>query len=222
MFKKSLAIIFGILIFAHSLPVSANDNNVLWGIKANVDAELPGNFKGEHNSEKLFYPGAGFSIGMVSNVYLGKNFYFEPGISFYYSNYKYDLVIMQENENVNNPKIIKYGLELPLTFGYEFNFSEKFEMCLFTGPQLRYALGGDVDIRQKDVKEEYGALLLWDSYKRFDCSWKIGVGFPINRLMLSIEADLGLINLYKTSELTGKSNMSFRENRVGVGLTYYF
>lgn len=89
-------------------------------------------------------------------------------------------------------------------------------MDVFTGPQLRYALGGEMVIKDQEIKEEFGATVdLWEIQRRLDCSWKIGIGFPMNQFTLSFEADLGITNLLK-------HEISFRENRVGLGLAYYF
>ena len=89
-------------------------------------------------------------------------------------------------------------------------------MDVFTGPQLRYALGGETVIKDEKVKEDVGDFFdLWSIQRRFDCSWKLGIGFPVKDIFVSVEADFGLTNLLK-------EHMSFRENRLGLGLTYYF
>ena len=165
----------------------------------------------------MYNPGAGFTIGGISNIYLGKNFYFEPGVSFFYSQYRCDYSIGTDLVNmIKNPKIYKLGIEVPLVFGYTIDFSKKFSMDIFTGPQLRYALGGEMVIKDQEIKEDFGDTVdLWEIQRRFDCSWKIGIGFPMNQFTLSLEADLGITNLLK-------HEISFRENRVGLGLAYYF
>lgn len=210
--------VIGIILCCFPLGIKANENNkVLWGLKATVDVEIPGKWRYENNGVKMYKPGAGFTLGGVSNIYLGKNFYFEPGVSFFYSQYRWDLKIGVEGlfDNVNYPKLYKLGLEMPLVFGYTIDFSDKFAMDVFTGPQLRYALGGKTVIN-KEINEFIGDTLdLWNVQRRFDCSWKIGIGFPLNQFTLSFEADLGITNLLK-------HEISYRENRVGLGLAYYF
>ena len=210
--------IISIVLCCFYLNIKANENNkVLWGLKATVDVEIPGKWHGENSSVTMYKPGTGFTIGGVSNIYLGKNFYFEPGVSFFYSQYRYDLKIGVDGlfDYVNNPKLYKLGLEVPLILGYTIDFSDKFVMDVFTGPQLRYALGGKTEIK-KEINEFIGDTLdLWNVQRKFDCSWKIGIGFPMNQFTLSLEADLGITNLLK-------HEISFRENRVGLGLSYYF
>ena len=210
--------VIGIVLCCFHISIKANENNkVLWGLKATVDVEIPGKWRWENSSVTMYKPGAGFTIGGVSNIYLGKNFYFEPGVSFFYSQYRCDYSIGTDLVNmIKNPKIYKLGIEVPVIFGYTIDFSEKFAMDVFTGPQLRYALGGEMVIKDQEIKEDFGDTVdLWEIQRRFDCSWKIGIGFPMNKFTLSLEADIGITNLLK-------HEISFRENRIGLGITYYF
>ena len=89
-------------------------------------------------------------------------------------------------------------------------------MNVFTGPQVRYAFAGGTSFKNKEIAEEADEYVnLWNVQRRFDLSWKVGVGMPVNNFQISLEADLGITDLLK-------NDMSFRENRVGVGVTYYF
>ena len=210
-----LMIAFGIF----KMPAE-NVDRVLWGIKATVDAELPGKWHGDHASFTMYRPGVGFSIGGVSNIWLGKYFYFEPGVSLYYSQYRFIDLIIEEymKGHESDPKLYKWGVEVPLTIGYEIGISKKFSMTVFTGPVLRYAFKGDIVIKNKDlIKDFEHEFTPWDfaGQRRFDCEWKVGIGFPVHDFTLSLEADLGITDLQK-------NDVSFRENRLGLGLTYYF
>lgn len=217
--KYKIGAIITALVLCCFCPRAAaqNDNDVIWGLKAAVDIELPGKWHGKNISVPMYSAGSGFQIGGVSNIYLGRGFYFEPGLSLFYTQYCYkDLVIMgAESEPVGkDPKLYKWGVELPLVFGYTFDFTERFSLNVYTGPQLRYAFAGK--IVTKGIPDELtGDFDLWAGQRRFDCSWKIGVGFPINNINFAIEADLGVTDLHK-------GQVSFREHRLGAALTYYF
>lgn len=197
-----------------------NDDLVIWGLKASVDAELPGKWHRDGGSVNMYSRGYGFTIGGVSNIYLGNNFYFEPALAISYSQYRYkDLLISDsEGEFVEaNPKIYKWGIQVPLVIGYSIGLSNQYSLNVFTGPQIRYSFVGDITFRDKDKevqKDAYEYINLYDGQRRFDLSWKIGVGLPVNNFMISLEADLGITDLLK-------NNFSFRENRVGIGVTYY-
>lgn len=198
-----------------------SEKAVLWGLKAAVDVELPGKWHGEHATVPMYKAGSGFQIGGVSNIYLGRNFYFEPGVSLFYSQYRYKDLLLTGNDGQwveNDPKIYKWGVEVPLVVGYTFGITEYFSMNVFTGPQLRYAFAGEIVIKDPGIQEDlknYSDLWGINGQHRFDCSWKIGVGFPINNFNFAIEADLGITDLLKGA-------MKFRENRLGAALTYYF
>ncbi|MDE5869476.1 MAG: PorT family protein, partial [Muribaculaceae bacterium] len=195
------------------------NDNILWGIKVSVGAELPSKWYLDGDGVSMYRPGVGVTIGSVCNIYLGKNFYFEPGISLFHTHYKYkDLVFTNATGEIKetDPQIIKWGIQIPFVVGYDINCSDKFAMNVFTGPQIRYAFSGEIKFKNKEIQEEASEFVnLWNGQRRFDLSWKIGVGFPVSSLLLSIEADLGITDLLK-------SNLSFRENRVGIGATYFF
>lgn len=221
MVRKSLILLSGLLCTSLTYG-KINDKRVNWGLKATVDAELPTKWHGEHNDIKMFNNGVGFTIGAISNISIAKNFYFEPGISFFLSQYRYDLIVADGKDKTENPMLSKYGIEIPTLFGYTIDFNDMIGLHIFTGPQIRYAFTGKVGLNSEEQKEENENLLLWDSNRRFDFSWKIGIGLPIQHFMISVEADFGITNLYKKGALTGHTNWNYRENRVGAGITYYF
>ena len=197
----------------------AQDNSVICGIKASVDAELPSKWHRDGGAVTMYRPGYGFTVGGVSNIYLGKNFYFEPGISLAYSQYRYKDIAFSDSDGVireTDPKIYKWSLQIPLVVGYTIDLSDEYSLNVFTGPQVRYAFAGGISFKNKEIAEEADEYVnLWNGQRRFDLSWKVGVGVPINNFQISLEADLGITDLLK-------NDMSFRENRVGIGVTYYF
>lgn len=116
------------------------------------------------------------------------------------------------------PRIYKLGLRIPFNFGYYININEKWGLNVFTGPQLNYAFFGRAEY---DEGVEYDGVITPHIFKgengqnRFELGWKIGVGFPVEHFLISLEADLGITNLMK-------NKTTFRENRVGLGISYYF
>lgn len=216
--KKFLTAILTMMMMCGVCGRSYAETNtaILWGIKASVDAELPGKWRGERVSHTMFHPGYGFNIGAVANIYIARNFYFEPGISLFHSDYKYkDLIILGDPNTgesaATDPHVNKWGIQVPLMFGYSFTFP----MNVYTGPQIRYAFAGEIDVERDKITGVETEFDLWRGQRRFDLSWKIGVGFPVNNFNIAFEADIGITDLMK-------GDMSFRENRVGLAVTYYF
>lgn len=222
MMMERKIVAYMVMLLAWCFPGSMwaqNTNDPVWGLKVAVDAELPGKWHGDNVSWKMYSPGYGLTVGGVCDIDLGRNFFFEPGATLAYSQYKYkDLTILGDGNGVGvetNPKVCKWAVQMPLLFGYMFDFLGCEEMKIFTGPQLRYAFYGKIvaDDENFDMFTD-----LWggpNGQRRFDCSWKIGVGIPMENLSISLEADFGITNLLK-------GDMRFRENRIGLGLTYYF
>lgn len=197
------------------------NKTVIWGLKANLNAELPSKWRNAKISEKMFNSGFGASIGGLANVYLGKNFYFEPELSLFYEEYSYDIVmaVAPNSPSVNaGPTVNKLGLRLPLVFGYFIDISEKWGLDVFTGPQLSYAFHGWCSSENKAALEDTDVLKIFSgqyAQRRFDMGWKIGVGFPVNQFLISLEGDIGITNQLRHT-------WTMRENRVSLGITYYF
>ena len=198
------------------------ENHVEWGMKLALEGELPGKWKNEMASVTMFKPGIGVNIGGVAHIHIGRKFYFEPSLSLFNSSYKYkDLIISNADDSVteSDPKLTKWGVQLPLVIGYEIDFSDRFGLTIFTGPQMRFAFAGKIDIKNKTLKEDFGNYFdLWgiNGQRRFDLSWKVGGGvpIPIRDCVFTLEADFGITDLLK-------DGMSFRENRIGLGFTKY-
>lgn len=217
--KKKIIIAMMGLTFGGLFHHASAGERVDWGLKLAMDAELPGKWKGDQVGVTMYRPGYGVNIGAVANIVLPKGFYFEPGVSIFYSCYRYkDLVITDADGSVSesDPKQTKWGIQIPLLIGYEIDISDRFGLDVYTGPQMRYAFAGNIAINSKALKEELAdSFNLWEMQRRFDFSWKIGIGLPLkNNCVLSLEADLGLTDLLK-------NDMTFRENRIGIGFTKF-
>lgn len=196
--------------------------NVIWGIKGNIGAELPhSNLTVDGDRKRMFNSGFGASIGGLANIYLGKNFYFEPELALFYEGYSYNNVraVAPNSPSVNvGPDIHKLGLRLPLVFGYFINISDTWGLDVFTGPEFNYAFYGNATSQNEEVKDNYDLMHVFKgdfAQNRFDMEWKVGIGFPVSNFLISLEADLGITDLMKGSR-------SLRDNRVSLGITYYF
>lgn len=197
-----------------------DDTRPMWGVKASFDINIPGKFHGDAGSVTMFRHGFGGALGAVYNIYLGHNFYLEPGASLFYDTYSYKGVVFGSYEGVpgeTDPAVYKFGVRIPVVVGYSFNVAERFSMSVFTGPELSYALAGDIKIKDR-AELDLNDLHLFGkngTQRRADCAWKVGAGFPVDGWFVSVEGAFGLINL-------NRSGMTFRENRCTISLTRYF
>lgn len=216
MIRKLIFSSIAILMGSATVLAADSEKDSYFGIKAGFDVNIPGKWHYDDGSVKMYRNGYGFNIGGVYNAWLGKGFYLEPGISLYYDSYSvYEVYTSDGLQSDKDPSLYKVGLRIPVVAGYEFSITDKYSMTIFTGPELNYSFSGKYKVEDKEL---WGDLVdsLFDSNRRIDCAWKVGVGFPVNNFTLSFEGDIGMTNLMKSS------NIKFRENRFTIGLAYYF
>ncbi|MCM1349337.1 MAG: PorT family protein [Firmicutes bacterium] len=219
---KRIAAFIVVAVMINVLPAAAQSNDVdnkpMFGLKAGIDVDIPGKWHNPSGSIKMYRPGFGFNLGGVCNVYLGKGFYLEPGVSLYYDTYSTDnFSVTGPNGEIyeSDPRVWKMGARVPVVVGYVLDIGERFSMSIFTGPEVNYSFAGDYSIKNKEAME-MEEMDLFAGQRRLDCAWKVGVGFPVGSMMVSAEVAIGLTDLMKNPDL------SFRENRATLGLTYYF
>ncbi|MDE6335055.1 MAG: hypothetical protein K2L34_00660 [Muribaculaceae bacterium] len=221
--RFQLLITIVVLLCGMSGVVRAEDTDTrpMWGVKAAVDLNLPGKWRSDDYSIKMYRHGFGVNVGVVCNVYLGKDFYFEPGVSLFYDTYSYyKFVVSGEGGNIveSDPSLYKVGLRVPVIFGRMFDFSEKFAMTVFTGPEISYAFAGGINAKNKEIFGEGGLKLFGKEHgcqRRVDCAWKAGIGFPTGDWYVSLDVAFGLTDMLK-------GDISFYENRCSLGVTRYF
>lgn len=189
----------------------------IFGIKVQADCNLPGKWHYDSGSVKMYRHGWGASVGGVCNIYLGRGFYLEPGVSLYFDKYSYyNLLATDDSGQIvqTDPSLHKFGIRIPVVVGYNIPVSQRFNLCVFTGPELNYAFAGDIDLN--DMDKEGMPNSPFDYQRRVDCAWQIGIGVPARNFLFSITGSIGMTDLVKSE------GVSFRENRLSVGLTYYF
>lgn len=205
------------LLCAGAAYAADTEKNSYFGVKAGFDVNFPTDWHNPSGSIKMFKKGYGFNIGGVYNAWLGKGFYLEPGVSLFYDSYSYDDLFSDAGNGIadQDPSLYKVGIRIPVVAGYEIGISENFSMNVFTGPELNYSFAGKYRFHNReawgDIEDN-----LFNTQRRIDCAWKVGVGFPFNNFMLSVEGEFGLTDLLKNPDI------SFRENRLTIGATYYF
>lgn len=194
---------------------------VAWGVRASFDINIPGKWNVADKSIKMFRPGCGATVGAVCSIPWTNGFYLEPGVSLYYDTYSYDDLIISDVSGSpveTDPGVHKFGVRVPIVLGYDFTIADSFRMTVFTGPEFNCGLVGKVKTKHKD---KLGPDFPDDIYSgknaqhRFDFAWKIGVGFPVSNFQVGVDAEIGVSDLMP-------GDVSFRENRVNVYLTYYF
>ena len=195
------------------------DTKPMWGIKAAFDVNFPGKWHAGESKIDVYRHGFGGAVGAVYNIYVGHNFYVEPGLSLFYDTYSYDDFYIDQVKSID-PTVYMLGLRVPVVAGYSFGITDRFDMSVYTGPEVSYVLKGGIrgkylDSNNEDIGEALNPYAKHGMHRRFDCAWKIGLAFPTEYVTLNIDVAIGITDICK-------NDISMRENRVSIGLAHYF
>lgn len=208
--------------------VNNPSNHPFWGIRASLDVSCPTDvtykYGGFKQTESVFKNGVGFSVGAIYHLPIVANFYFEPGLSFFYNTWANDLgeLDKEDRDFIKNNSYRQTGLRIPLNLGYHFDFTDDIiKIFVFTGPQLQVGFSCDQYVTAKVGNLEYHeAPSMYsgsDGFNRFNASWNVGLGFTYENLYLGIIGSLEMTNMIRSDEdITG------RMNTVGIALGYNF
>lgn len=235
---KKLVLLLGAVIAACSLSVKAQDisfdsdnNSPFLGVRLGLDISCPTNLKmsnlggtGSSLSIPLFENGAGFDLGVVYNIPLWKNLYFEPGLSIYYNTMGSDVTTMDDPETGSpeelSASVRRFGFRIPFQVGYRVDFSQ-FSLSAFTGPVLSAGIVGRSHatlkydgMKESESENAYGKE---GFLNRYDVGWKIGVGAEYNNFVLQLSGTIGMCNM-----LDGADGVKYRDNNVALTVGYNF
>lgn len=219
--------------FSQSRVLNNPSNKSYFGTRLSLDLSIPGDITlGDIKTDALS-PGPGLSFGFIYNAPLVANLYVEPGLDLYYNTSSITAEYLSNNDFVNqafkNRSLRKFGMRLPVTFGYHFDFSESVNFTIFTGPVLDVGFSNDYYITTEEIipgKDAHVSGSLYSdfspvTYNRVDCKWRTGVGFNIGDCFLGLSGDIGLCNMINGKrKYSGK--MKFRENIFKLTLGYNF
>ncbi len=190
------------------------------GIKAALDVNFPGKWHTSGNSVDMYRHGFGGTVGALYNIYLGHDFYIEPGLSLFYDTFSHTGIYIDMSSGLIKPKVYKTGIRVPVVAGYSFDITERFIMSVYTGPEVSYVFSGGIRGKYMNSNnDDLGEIL--NPYgknglnRRFDCAWKVGLAFPTDYVTFMIDASFGITDICK-------NDISMRENRLSIGLAHYF
>lgn len=179
-----------------------------------------------HPSTDLYKPinpvnnGSGVSAGAFCTLPLSRNFYFEPGVTFFYNtmiiNYSMaeDMIVGYELPAAGSLR--NAGFRIPLNFGYRIGITDDIAISVFTGPQLNIG----VSYKQHSKSSEHSIDLYKNGYNRVDLQWVIGARFHYaDNWIAEISGGLGLTNQLSSKEYPG---LHFRRHTFSIGVGYLF
>lgn len=220
--------------------VNNPDNKPFWGIRASLDISCPTDVTYKAGSLKMtedpFGNGTGFSVGAIYNLPIVANFYFEPGVSFFYNTWKWndDALDVVKGVKLKHNSLRQSGIRIPLNLGYHFDFTDDFKVSIFTGPQLEVGFHCDSYVTAEasvgnlstEAHETYSMYKDYDddgpAFNRFQAYWNIGVGFTYQKFYLGVTGSLGMTNLVHSQDLDKDESVKSHINRCSIALGYNF
>lgn len=209
------------------------DNRTYFGVRVALDVSSAANGGRSYSSSP------GFSIGAVYNIPVVKNFYFEPGLSFFYNTFgtsKWNDWFPENGpvDDEGNPiaslyqvdgSIRNLGFRIPLMFGYHFDFSEDLKVHVYTGPQFninlmaRYKVDHltlPIGAKQEDFD---GSIFGTEGFKRADMQWGFGVGLTYQVYYVGLSGAWGITRMKDSTEMLPRH---LRRNLFDITLGYNF
>jgi hypothetical protein len=171
--------------------------------------------------EKKFVPGT--HIGMTYQIMVKNGFFIEPGLLYNLKGSKYSE--REDGDYFKEITRINY-LEVPVNFGYKYNFEKK-NMAIYgyAGPYFAIAFGGKTIEKTKvdGSKEKQKEKLNFGSkdLSILDAGLNIGTGFEIERFKFGLQYGIGLNNMIGR-DIRGEGDLKFKQsNRVlGISIGY--
>jgi hypothetical protein len=191
------------ILFACFCLLQANAQR--FGIKAglnvaNATAEVSGL---SLSTSSLF----GFQAGVVGELPVAQEIYFNSGLLYSLKGVKYDLGGIEI-------KIPVHYLEVPLNIAYKTGLSETLQFFAQAGPYV--GIGLSAKGKSGDTTEDIEFGSGDEQMKRIDFGLNFGTGLEINNIQLGINYGLGLKNLENDDEA------KFKNGVFSITVGYFF
>lgn len=190
-------------------------NKGYFGIRASGEVSCPGKVEGF----EMFKNGGGFEVGAIYNVPVVANFYIEPGLKLYYNTYGIKSIKGFYEKELTDGSVRKFGMRVPVNFGYHFDFTPECKVYVFTGPELEIGFTAKDHYNLKGVGS--ASMNAYDKegipLNRVDCLWDFGVGVSYNQFYLGVSGAVGMCDMFDS-----EAGVSFKENRASFTLGYNF
>lgn len=214
---------------SQSAVLSNPGNHARWGIRASLDISVPGKI----NGAKVYHNDVGFSAGVVYQLPLVANLYFEPGLGLFYDTFNFGKLTISDGTAdgygyETTPKYSQFGLRVPLTFGYRFDLWENGGVSILTGPELSVGLSGRIHGKYLDDIDDLSLDMYDDDngFRRFNLLWGVGASIDAGSFTIGAVYDFGLLNTRKEklplNPSLSYSGSSFRQNVARVYIGYNF
>lgn len=203
---------------------STESEGMSFGIRAGVNFQ---NINGkDNNGDNLdFKMVTRFHAGVVADIPVAPEFYFQPGLLFSTKGAESD-----ETLNSSLEYNISY-LELPLSFLYKPLLGSG-HLLLGFGPYVAYGLGGKATLdtplgeEERDIEfnDEFTSVLPYDqTLKRMDYGANLFFGYQLqNGFSIQLNTQLGLAKINPENTTNRDADTSFKNTGFGISVGYMF
>lgn len=196
------------------------DNKGFFGVRVAGDILCPGDISSEGVSLDIFNIGGGVEFGAIYNAPIVANFYIEPGLKLYYDTYsvKRDILDIYDyaGYDIESISYKKFGMRIPVQFGYHFDFTNDIKLSVFTGPELEVGLSSKCHGKINGFSESVNAYGDEGTMNRVNVLWNIGAGLTYDRYYFGVTGAIGLCNMLDADDV------KYHESRVSISLGYNF
>jgi len=188
------------------------------GARLSMEVTVPG------GGTAFFKTGSGFSIGGVMRLDMPRNFFFEPGLLFYYTAMSSkDLIPFDEfyyQGGVN-----EYGIRVPLQIGYKFDTGSMWAIDVYTGPWINFNINASQSLEPNfaspDPVPDKTINMMKYGWKTVDAMWGFGLSFNFaEHYHIGLSGGVGFTPLAKFGNKDKK--VRIHRNILAISLGYSF
>lgn len=203
------------------------DNRAYFGVRAGLD------ISSAKGGEDVYVNSPGFHVGAIYQIPIKLNFYFEPGLHFFYDTFgtrittgiRPDWGMAYELEG----SVRNVGFRVPFNFGYHFDFTDNISVSVYTGPVLNFNITAKNHLNRSGIPELDEGLYFSDTslfgtggFKRFDMQWQFGVGISYDKYYLTVGGGVGVTKAFNGPVDDKLFKDYFRRNTFNLALGYNF
>ncbi len=185
------------LVVAMLAMVTAASAQLSLGIKGGVNMS---NFYADDLTDKNVK--VGYNVGVAADYDFTYNMAIQTGLFFTTKGAKvvHDFPIIGEIDGTIN----SFNLQLPVHYAYKIDVSPGSRFVIHAGPYVAYGVGGKVKLNKNELLDTFGDNGL---LKRFDAGVGFGVGAELDRFIVDVGWDMGLVNVadWSNGELKNQS-----------------
>ncbi|MDE6278091.1 MAG: PorT family protein [Muribaculaceae bacterium] len=187
------------------------------------EARLAFDVSSNTGASAFYDTGAGFTAGGVAQIRMPRNFFFMPGVLFYYTAWSID------NDRLEALKLYSgsasnFGIRVPVSVGYDVPLLPNLSLQAYTGPWLNVNLRARQTLSAapgSPFEDFYETNLFKDGFRRVDAQWGFGLNLTWEEhYVLGVSFGVGMTPMRKFSSL--HNEMTQRRNSFQVNLGYRF